>query len=419
MKLNINKIFRNDYVVVFLFDLIGKIIVGVQSIIVIRLLCPSDYAQYTNFIEIGGLVLSIIGTGLSIPFVTNVALERSNQEAYSFKLYRACCLGVLILSISFLAFLPLFREIYKLSFVSIVIALVYGCAQSLTKMSQSYYQSINKFRISGIILNIRNIILFIVIVLLYFIVDELPFRALIIVSACAVLVSFLVGDIIISKNQKEQYQIPFKNLFGDLLNLVKESKWLIGHLILTNFFSSICLLMLNIVGTEIDVANYGVANKYYQILMLFLASLQTVLRVKTCDEKFISDDSYRRNYIKKWTIRAFLLSSIIAILGIVISPWALSILNGDGYDSAIPIFQVLLISVVLGYTFSINTVMMISLKKEKILFFNSIICLFISGALCYTLYPIIGAISAAISITVSNGLLNIISFVIIMKKEER
>ena len=283
-------------------------------------------------------------------------------------------------------------------------------------MSQSYFQILERFRTSGVILNIRNILMFFALLIIFAMMKTISVQSLMIVSIVGTLLAFFVGDLYINRSATNNELEDKYGHFSELFSLIKESGWLIAYLIFANFFSSACLLILNILGTHEEVACYGVANKYFSIMMLFLSSLQTVLRVKTCKPQFVTDSEYRKNFIRSWTRKASILSGAIAAVACLASSFLFPIINGTEYNNAIPIFQVLMIAMALGYTFSVNTIMMISIGKQKFLFGLAFICCVLSGVTCGLLYPLLGAVAAAVSVVVSNAVLNITNYFILMKR---
>jgi O-antigen/teichoic acid export membrane protein len=392
--------------------MIGKLIMAIVTILLVRLLSTEDYAIYTNFSEIGNIFLSIVGTGLSIPFVTYSVEQYSRGINESNTLYNTCCFLIVALTFVALAFLPIATDVYNLSYVLATIGIIYGSLQSLNKLAQSFFQAKNEFRKSGIVTNFKNVSLLIFLVFTFLILKKTNATIASVITALSALVAFVAASFWIFK---ENNSIGLHFSASLLKKLISESKWLILYLIFQSFFSSVCIVILNAYGTQIDVANFGVANKYYNLLLMFLTSLQTVLRVKTCQKEMVDSAEKRREFSVNWLKKVWPLAGSVCLVAVLSAGVILPFLNGDGYAPSITVFRVLMLSVFFGYVFSPNTSIMIAAKRHKLLFFLAVGCCVIGAAICYFLLPVLGVVAAAISITISNLLLNLTGFIIIMK----
>ena len=413
----IKKLINNDFSVVFFFDLIGKIIMGVETIFIIRILSEIDYAYYVNGTAIASIIFSIIGTGISIPFVaySSEQIARGNKNVFS--LYFICSIFMFCLSCLLMLFAPFFSSIYNVPIALCILSILYGAFQSLVKMNQSYFQACEKYKKSGIVLNIKNIIILCITISIYFAIREVDSTILISLAGIGTAFAFLIGFIWILRIKAET-KIDFVGCVSIFKKMAKESAWLIIYLILQSLFSSLLLVIINIKGSSTDVSNYGVAMKYYNILMLFLASIQTVLRVKTSKPIFLESASYRKKYIIKWIKKTVLIAVPVAIVGIFFAPIVIPILNGGKYENAIIIFQILMIALALGYIFSACTVLMMGIKKYKMLVFLAIMSLASGSLFCFAMYDYIGVFAAAIGFIISNVILNISSFIIIFRGKD-
>jgi O-antigen/teichoic acid export membrane protein len=410
------KIIRSDYTTVFTFDLLAKLLMVVATVFLVRILTTDEYALYTNFSEIGNLMLTIIGTGLSIPYITYSSEQNSRGNSHNTILFNTCCILIAFVSIVSFVLLPVITYVYKLPLILAIIGLLYGGFQSQNKLCQAYFQAKNEFQKSGFITNFKNLLLVVIIGFVFLIFHQISaLSAAVVTMTSAVIVFFVCVFWIWKDNRSKNLQISSRLL----VNLLSESKWLILYLIFQSFFSSICIIILNKFGTNEDVANFGVAYKYYNLLLMFLTSLQTVLRVKTSQKDIVDSAEKRRIFSMNWLKRIWPIVGIITLIGIISAPFIFPFINGKEYTSSIIVFQILMISVFLGYSFSPNTSIMIAAKRHKLLFIIAVVCCVIGGAICYFLLPYLGVAATAISITVSNFVLNFTVFIIILtdKKE--
>lgn len=418
LKDRIKSFVRNDFFTVFVFDVLGKIIMGIETILIVRVLSEQDYAMYTNFAALAGIILTVIGTSISIPFVaySSEQIARGSKKIYS--VYVLCCMFMCTVAALFLLAVKPLSGIYGIGVGLGVLSILYGVAQSLVKLNQTFFQAYEKYRKSGIILNIKNVFTLAMLVAVYLITRSVTVTFIATVAIIATTLAFGAGWLWIYRI-KDPDGASLKESGNAFFKLIKESAWLIAYLIVQNFFASVCLVIMNAIGTDSDIANFGVANKYYSILMLFLSSMQTVLRVKTCKPEFAEDALYRKKYVSGWIKKALPLAGGTALIAAAVAPWIFPILNGGKYETSVQIFQILMIAMTLGYVFSVCTVMLMGMKRYKTLFSFAMISLLVSATCCYFLYPLIGILSTAVAIVVSNFLLNLSSFIVVMRCKDK
>jgi len=412
VKAFLNKAIKSDYLTVFSFDLIAKAIVAVTTIAFVRLLSKEDYAIYTNFTEVSALLLSIVGNGIAIPYATYSTEQNSRGNSNGNVLFNTCCFLILLLTILSLTMLPIVTDVYNISIFIAVFAIAYGGLQSQNKLAQAYFQAKGEFRHSGYATNFKNISLLVCVIIVFAFARKISANVAVIITCISAFIAFAACVIWIWKDNKSISFSVSKHL---LKLLFSESKWLVLYLIFQSFFSSVCVVILNTYGTVSDVANFGVANKYYNLLLMFLTSLQTVLRVKTCQKEMVDSAEKRREFSVNWLKKVWPLAGSVCLIAVLSAGVILPFLNGDGYAPSITVFRVLMLSVFFGYVFSPNTSIMIAAKQHKLLFFLAVGCCVIGAAICYFLLPVFGVVAAAISITISNLLLNLTGFIIIMK----
>jgi O-antigen/teichoic acid export membrane protein len=296
------------------------------------------------------------------------------------------------------------------------LALIYGGVQSQNKLAQSYFQSKSEFRKSGIVNNFKNVSLLVFILAVFVIFHKTSDTAAAVVTTISSTVAFVACVVLIWKDNKStSLNISLKLL----KSLLSESKWLILYFIFQSLFSSVCLVILNQFGTPYDVASFGVANKYYNLLLMFLTSLQTVLRVKTSQKDMVDSANRRKEFSVNWVKRLLPVILAVVVIAAICSGFVLPLLNGEGYDDAVDVFRILLIAVFFGYLFSPNTAVLIAAKKHKTLLLLAIISCVTGGLMCFLLLPVIGVKAAAISIVVSNLILNGTGYIIILRQKDQ
>ena len=406
----IHRILYSDYSVVLLFDIIAKILTAITTIFVIRILTVEGYSDYTIYLSLSALIFSVVGSGLSIAYVRFAAERKSRSLGTDMRLYTNSIRYIIVASCLLLFLIPLISSIYKISFVIAGLSILYGCFLSLNKMNQSFFQAETLYKKSGMIINIKNVTMCVLIVLAYLCfhhVGEVAVMSMILGSA---VVAFLIGLYII-KNETHVVDI---DISSNIFALLRESSWCIIYSFFVAMFDQSCVLIMSVCSNHQIIAEYGVASKYYALSLMFLTSLFTVLRVKVSDAVYVDSKEARRKFGIYWIKKVWWIAALICGFCAFAAIYVFPILNGANYYNSIRPFQILLIGVFISYTCAPLTALMLSDKKFKQLSISSFIAMLLGCSICYLLLPSMGANAAAIAVVCSNGLFNVVSAIYIL-----
>lgn len=399
------------YFIVLFFDVIAKLLMAVATVLIIRMLSVEEYAIYTKFHSISTIAASITGTGLSVAYVRFAAEKVSRGEGNSLSLYNICNLLIIAVTIISIAFFPLLNNWFNVSSVVVVMSLVCGGILSLNKMNQSYFQVEEKFSYSGIATNIKNISLCLFVVLLPVLFATVSGNLVIVATILSSLLAFEIGRIWIRSEHKGKEENTGYSLMGELL---KESCWLIAYFFLVALFDQACVLIMSHISTEADISTYGVASRYYVLMLTFLTSLTTVLRIRTSNKTMIDSAANRQKFVINWIRRVWWIAGAVCLIAVLSSGFLLPLLNGEAYGEVIPTFNILMIGVFISYVFAPNVSIMMSAKRHRDLCILALLSFLINCVVCLLFIPSHRALGAAWAVVLSNAILNISCTVIIL-----
>jgi len=411
-KLLLNK-FPKDYVICYVFDIVSKMFTIAISLFVIRLTSIEAYADYTLFNSISTFLYGIFGSGLALSFVRYYVEQKSRGSGKYKGLFanvQIVLTVIFILLFGLICFAQIFVNVQSIIYLTIF----YGLFLSLGNINQAYFQANNRFDMAGIVNNIRNIILFFMIGIIYLYNEDINLHTILYVFIISSAASFAMGLILVYKNGEET---SFINT-SVLKNMLLESLWLVIYCFLLNLFNQLDIFMLKAFTDDYTMAQYGVAYKYYGIVLSLLPVIQNVLRVKTSNKEFI-DNKERQifmtiNWVKKMTPMAVIMViSAISLSGII-----MPILNTEEYNSAIPLFNILIIGAGISYITAPNVGIMMASGKHKLMCLFALIAFLINFIGNYFFIPLYGAFAASITTVVSQMLLNVsCTIAIIMQKK--
>lgn len=402
-----------DFLVVFVFNIISKLFYAATSIFIIRILTVQDYSVFVKFTTISSLVLSIIGSGISLAFVRYATEEKSRGRNTIEKLFFITLILVCFCSIIGFVLIPTISNYYKVNFICAALSVVYGLTLSLDSINRSYFQAKEKFKISGIIDNIKYVILFFGAFGIFFIFHQVTLETIEFTYIIGTLSAFLGGFFVIKLKQRNTNDKI--ELDKDIVTrLIKESLWLILYCTILGCFNQASVLMLNRYSNDVAVAQYGVALKYYSLLSVFLAAMQTVIRIRTSKKEIVDDAQNRASFSIKWIKNVFPLAAFVSGMAIIFCGFLFPLLNGHEYDASIPAFRILAVGVFISYLFASNVGVMMSAKRYLSICIICFISLIINIFINYMFIPHIGINATALGTVLANGFLNVTCFLVIL-----
>jgi len=405
---NISKVYSGD--------ILSKILAVGTLLLIIRGLSIKDYAAYTAFWSILSLVPGLIGGGI------NMALVRFSAEYFSKTNKRP--LGLYLTSFSFQVMLYFLFCIILLSITDKITPLLFGqkafgpalqygliagLGLLLTQAGRSIYQAEERFGIYIKTLWLRQILAFAVIIFL-FLTKLLNFQH---VAQSMIFVNLAVGGIVGFHIFKElnlrQLFVSFGEQFGIIKSFLSSTGWLITYFFTLTAFQRLDIFMLSHLSTEGELANYGVAFRYYSLALLLLGSIHAVLLPQFSKVK-MQDPGKQRQFTLKWLKMMVWLIIPIAIADALGKPLFIWV-NGMQYEKAFYIFVVFSAGIWLSLMLSPLVNVLMSRKAFKFLFLLVVGALILNFTGNYLLIPLWGGLGAAVVTILSHGLINVTSAV--------
>lgn len=324
----LNTLFKGGFFHILLGGSLTKIIAFLSSILIIRFINKSDYAflAYTDNLYSYILLLSGLGCGTAI---LKYCVTENYNKNYSYFRF-AIKFGTLIQALIILLFLigiNLFNIPFEKSKIYIYMLALYPMFYFWIGALQSYMRSLfrnKEFAYAGLIQTTTVLILSIGLVL--------PFgvKGVIIARYLSSIIVVIYCVIIVKKFNKSQDQVY------ELSYYEKKSFLFLGiSLLIANLFSMVMPLnegfLVNNLIKNVDVtAEYKVAALIPSQLPFFTTAIVTyylTIFATYTDKKQIWEKLKKVGYITIFLI------GIISILGIVLSPYIISIAYGDQYKN--------------------------------------------------------------------------------------
>jgi O-antigen/teichoic acid export membrane protein len=390
----------NDFRQVFTFDMISKGLTALITIVIIRSLTVEVYASYTMFYSIANLFLGILGHGIGLAYVRFSAEKFSLKKTSKDEIIYPGLLIVSLVSLGALFVAPVLRLGIPSSLLSgsIIVGWLLSCQQLVI----SYFQAREEYKISGIISNLRNILLFVCLVILLMVLGKNEINSIMITYTMSGFLVTCVAFIFIRKKGN----IGKPNDTKELKLFVGASFWLMLYNSVNQSFGQIDIQMLRILAGETEIAIYGVAYKYIALMALLLPTLKTVLRVRMSKHEMTSSTERQRQFAIRWMKKSLVVSGVICGSAIIGAQFLFPYINGSQYNTAILPFQVMAISMFFSYVFAPSSGLVMSMGKYKLQFFIACIAVLSKIIGNYFLIPKYGVLGASITYAMSYFILN-------------
>lgn len=413
--MKIKQVIPRDFSIVTVFSMCARALQLVVTIVLVRVLCVEDYASYTVFFTTSSTILGVSGQSIALAYV------RYNTERISKDKDNKCSDSLIVIShmINILCLVLLLIGSYPLASVmgtslSIMLAaIVYGFLLGTVQLNIAFFQSREFYTKSGVVENVKQLSLLACIALaIGLTAGSLPS---VLAAYCISGISCFVISLAMIVRLMKRGEVLVAVDFSAGKEFLAVSVWLILYSVATQLYNQANITMLTIYGSTQAVAEFGVASKYFNMVLLFLPSMKTVLRVRMSKAEMTESTEKQREFAIKWfkktTVPFIVITSICCIGAQVVFPY----LNGDGYNAAIPMFQILCINALSAYIFAPASALIMSLNRYGLQFAIAIMSLVINLTGNYFLIPLYGGIGTSIATTLSQVALNTMMTVVVFR----
>lgn len=181
------------------------------------------------------------------------------------------------------------------------------------------------------------------------------------------------------------------------------------YILITNIYTSLNIIWLGFVSEVEEVGYYTTATKIHAIILAFFTAMTNVIfpRVSYLYAKGEKEEFWEK--IKNVVEIVFIIAIPLVILISIFSPNIIHLISGDGYEGAYtPLRIIALLILILGYSQVLVTQILMTIKQDKKLLFNSCLGACIGLLLNILLVHRFGALGAALvwllsEITISIG----------------
>lgn len=378
---------------VFASNVLSKGLIGLSGLAIIHHLPAADYALYTLGFALVSLGAQLVSGPLNIIYI--VAL-RSGHPAIAptpfFILQMAALAAVLLLGLPLAALTG-----WLYAPIALWVAAMVGFEFSRTRLQSDLdFGRYNGYEIARAALTFGGV----------WAVCQLPTAGPATLMALQGAVMLAVTVLSLAPHLKKS-QIPDSaatlRAFRDL---AARYPALVGYCVLLALFTQMDVLFLKALADEHTLATYGSALRYYQLLVMALASANTVLfpqvsRAKTGAQIV----TLYRSHLK---VSAVFLG--LAAAAAAVAPFVMPIVDQGRYPQAVPTFGVLAVSAGVSFVCAPFVNVLLRQGQFRILLVTLLVAMAVGAVLQAVLIPLWGSVGAAVATLTSSAILTLQCF---------
>lgn len=363
-----------------------------------RILGASEYGIFSYVLGVSSFFLIFSDIGISSILSREVAKKPQEKEKYFATIFIIKTILLLLTAILLVVVAPLFIKIEKAASFMVFVALL-TILDGFCGLAFSFFKGKEKMELEAIVLLVMNIAITIFgFVVLYFSPTSLMLLKVYIIGS-------LIGFLMTIYFLRKEYFSIMKNFSKKLIVPVVKAAWpiAIGGLV-GAFMTNVDILMMGWWRSAAEIGFYSAAQKI--VGMLYIIGGLLVSAVSPALYRFVYENNSEKIRAIMTKIMAIILLIAMPLMvgGIILSKQIIELVFGSDYLNAVPIFIVLISSLLIIYPFSILNNMIFAYNKQSKMVGYSIAATLTNIILNVALIPLYGAIGAAVATVFANFL---------------
>lgn len=376
----------------------GRLIRASITIYSARILGASEYGVFSYTLGVSSFFLIFSDIGISAILGREVAKKPQEGEKYFATIFIIKTILLLLTTVLLIVVAPLFIKIEKAASFMPLVALL-TILDGFCGIAFSFFNGKEKMEFETAVLLAMNIAITVFgFIALYFSPTSLTLLKVYIAGS-------LIGFLMTIYFLRKEYFGIIKNFSKELINPVMKAAWpiAIGGLV-GAFMINVDILMMGWWRTAAEIGFYSAAQKIVGMLYIIgglLASAVSPALFRLIHE---NNSEKIRTTMSKIMAIILLIAIPLTVGGIILSKQIIELVFSRDYSNSIPIFIILISSLLIIYPFSILNNMIFAYNKQSKMIKYSIMATLTNVIFNAMLIPSYGAVGAAIATVFANFL---------------
>lgn len=372
---------------VFTIDMISKLFAVISTLLIIRYMGTSDYAEYAIITSFIAIITGVLINGFNRIYIIEYNRIKYNQ------------IDILIIQILIILILGFIASlISNTKYTSLLIILLLSTC--IFHYVRTLYQQRCLFKTFALIDLIRVIIFNIFIFILTKRNTILHLNLTILFQSLALASALFFLAALMKRDKTIKITLDFKNILRILLE--KEQFVLFLFFGFNAVLLQIDIMSLRFWSNDLMVASYSSAFKYYSLEMMVLETVNSIMLPEVNKEK--SKITIKKLYDQHNIMT--LVFGIGMLLAIIVAPIVIPLIDKGKYPDAVIVFRVLSVSAIISFAGSpyINYIM----KEKEYVFavINNISSIILAIIINYVFIKLWGAVGTALAALIVYGINN-------------
>ena len=347
----LNRSFRHGFTLTFTADLLTKALSAVTVVVLIRGLTVSAYAYTTLFLTLAQFAGAAAGGGVRTRYLREEAESLSrgiHSEHPDGRFLTSLIKATLLIAAVGVCALPLVGPLqvgskFGANASLILYAVGFAAGFGATELAIAHYQARRRFAVAGMLGLIRAGALLAAAVLISLTHQSVQHLSISFVTAMVVV--GLATALPIAQAALHE-RIPSAR---KILALSREESWLSLYYLASAGFAYVDVLVASALLHQKQVASLGATLRYLTIVLAAAPALGAILRVRTAQVDMIDSHEAQRVMLLRWMRVGAAPTVVGMVLGVVLAPWLIPIIDGGRYPGSITAFQIFLVTAASSY----------------------------------------------------------------------
>lgn len=355
--------FRRGFVSTFSFDVVARGLSAVATVMFIRGLDVDSFAYLVLFLNVGQFAGSALTGGFRMRYMREEAerVSRGEERATGFALAIAASVALIFAVAAVAALVVALADIGHDGLWFVALTALYTIGHSSIEMAMYHYQAHLRFSRAGLLGVARSVAIFAVATAASFGTAQSGVA----ISAATAATVLVVAIAVCSPLIKDTLDVSLpETLRGDFR---RESGWLTVYYLASAGFAYADIF---IVASFLDagaVASYGAALRYIAIVLGPMPALIAVTRVRTSQHDVVDSPHLQAGMLASWIRRSIVPVGATLALIALLAPLLIPLVDGGRYPDSVPIFQLMLLPALVGYTTMPSPNLLMSQRRYRLL----------------------------------------------------
>jgi O-antigen/teichoic acid export membrane protein len=378
-------------------DVVGRALNAVTAILLLRALSVSDFAFIVLFLAVGLFLGNAAAGGVRLRYVREEAerVSRGLDEPGSFA--AALAGGTLVIcGITALGFVGgvlagVGRETPDLA-VFVVLVTGFAVAEAATELVSNHHQAHLEFVKGGLVGVVRGFVL-----LPTGLAAAVGVLGSGVAAATTMTIALLAfGTVVAWPLARSRGS---RKIVESRFGLGSESGWLTVVHLAGSGLAYIDVFVIAAILSPIEVATFGAAQRYYNLVLGAVPPMLAVLRVRTSQRDIVDSERAQREMLLSWAKRAVLPAAALLAAAAALAPYLVPLLDRGRYPLSIPVFQLMLVGAFATYLALPGDNLLMSQRHFRTLAVTLVVALVGKAAVDLVAGSLLGIVGVAVATT--------------------